>query len=47
MNIPYLSMTAALLLAQRLDPRGVSLRKIGGRWTVHYGSTEMGALLPL
>ena len=47
MNIPYLSMTAALLLAQRLDPRGVSLRKISGRWTVHYGSTEMGALLPL
>ena len=47
MNAPYLTMTAALLLAQRLDPKGASIRRVSGRWMVHYGSTDLGSLLPL
>lgn len=47
MNAPYIAMTSALLLAQRLDPKGASLRRVSGRWMVHYGSTEIGPLLPI
>ena len=47
MNAPYIAMTSALLLAQRLDPKGASLRRVSGRWMVHYGSTELGPLLPI